>query len=120
MEDPTVANHILSNGDAYLYITSMREGYENLEESLDHGGMRVERFGMETIVVKRMLQTNNIHSLALFLGKNNTHKMTTVFVGKDSYGNLLIDANSPSSTAGRVYDLTTPCPPFNWSDIADE
>jgi len=103
-------NHMLTNKDAYQYLTSMQEGYNNFEAILDQEGQRVERFGLDAMVVKRMLMTKNIHTLGLFLGKNNQEKMTTVFIGMDKENNLLIDASTDISTAGKAFDFTAPCP----------
>lgn len=103
-------NHILPNKDAYQYLTSMKAAYSNFEATLDQEGQRVERFGLDAMVVKRMLMTKNIHTLGLFLGKNNKEKMTTVFVGMDFNNNLLIDESTDISTAGKAFDFTEPCP----------
>ncbi|WP_298511768.1 hypothetical protein [uncultured Kordia sp.] len=110
LDDVQGFNHILENTDAYEYITSMEKAYDNFEAALDQEGQRVERFGLDVMVVKRMLTTHNIHSLALFLGKNKKQKMTTVFIGKDKKGNLLINKSTDASTAGKAYDFTHPCP----------
>ncbi|WP_298511224.1 hypothetical protein [uncultured Kordia sp.] len=104
------SSHILENTDAYEYITSMKKAYNTFEATLDQDGQRVERFGLDVVVIKRMLATDNIHSLALFLGKNKKQKMTTVFIGKGKKGNLLIDNGTDISTAGRAFDFTDPCP----------
>ena len=104
-------NHILPNKDTYQYVTSMKVAYNNFEAILDQEGQRVERFGLDAMVVKRMLMTKNINTLGLFLGKNKKEKMTTVFIGMDQGNNLLIDASTDISTAGRAYDFTRPCPP---------
>jgi len=103
-------NHILKNKDAYQYVTAMKAAYNNFEATLDQEGQRVERFGLDAMVVKRMLMTKNIHTLSLFLGQNNKQKMTTVFIGMDTNNNLLIDASTDISTAGKAFDFTQPCP----------
>ena len=103
-------NHILKNKDAYQYVTAMESGYANLEAALDQEGQRVERFGLDAMVVKRMLMTKKIHTLGLFLGQNNKDKMTTVFIGMDANNNLLIDNSTDISTAGKAFDFTSPCP----------
>jgi len=103
-------NHILPNKDAYEYVTSMKAAYNNFEAVLDQEGQRVERFGLDAMVVKRMLLTQNINRLGLFLGKNKKQKMTTVFIGMDANNNLLIDANTDISTGGKAFDFTHPCP----------
>ncbi|PHS04340.1 MAG: hypothetical protein COA88_13620 [Kordia sp.] len=105
-------NHILTNKDAYQYLTAMKSAYNNFEASLDQEGQRVERFGLDAMVVKRMLMTQNIHRLGLFLGQNKKQKMTTVFIGMDQGNNLLIDASTDISTAGKAFDFTSPCPSF--------
>ncbi|WP_046755822.1 hypothetical protein [Kordia jejudonensis] len=103
-------DHILQNSDAYEYLTEMKKAYDDFEETLDQEGQRVERFGLDVIIVKRMLMTHDINSLGLFLGKNKQGKMTTVFIGKDKNDNLLIDAQAAESTAGMAFDHTLPCP----------
>ena len=103
-------NHILKNKDAYKYLGSMKSGYNNFEAILDQEGQRVERFGLDDMVVKRMLMTKYIHTLGLFLGKNNKVKMTTVFIGMDQSKNLLIDTSTDESTSGKAFDFTRPCP----------
>jgi len=103
-------NHILPNKDAYEYLTSVKKAYRNFEAVLDQEGQRVERFGLYTMVVKRMLMTKNIHTLGLFLGKNDKEKMTTVFIGMDKDNNLLIDSSTDISTAGKAFDFSQPCP----------
>ena len=103
-------NHILKNKEAYKYLASMKYGYNNFEAILDQEGQRVERFGLDAMVVKRMLMTKNINTLGLFLGKNNKEKMTTVFIGMDQDKNLLIDTSIDESTSGKAFDFTSPCP----------
>jgi hypothetical protein len=44
----------------------MNDAYRNFEAILDQGGQRVERFGLDAMVVKRMLMTKNINTLGLF------------------------------------------------------
>lgn len=108
--DSKGSSHVLENTDAYEYITSMKKAYDTFEATLDQEGQRVERFGLDVVVVKRMLATGNIHSLALFLGQNKKQKMTTVFIGKGKKGNLLINNSTDISKAGRAFDFTDPCP----------
>ena len=108
-------NHILPNKDAYQYVTSMNDAYRNFEVILDQGEQRVERFGLDAMVVKRMLMTKNINTLGLFLGINKKEKMTTVFIGMDSNNNSLINASTDVSYAEKVFDGTLPCP-----DACDE
>lgn len=103
-------NHMLTNKDAHQYLTSLQDGYNNFEAILDQEGQRVERFGLNAMVVKRMLKTKDIQTLGLFLGKNKKEKMTTVFIGLDMDNNLLINANTDSSIAGKAFDFTSPCP----------
>lgn len=103
-------NHILKNKEAYKYLTSMKKAYRDFEALLDQEGQRVERFGLDVMVVKRMLMTQNIHTLGLFLGKNNKEKMTTVFIGMDQDRNLLINTSTDESTSGKAFDFTHPCP----------
>ena len=103
-------NHILKNKEAYRYLASMKQGYNNFETILDQEGQRVERFGLDAMVVKRMLMTKSINTLGLFLGKNNKEKMTTVFIGMDQDKNLLIDTSTNESTSGKAFDFSEPCP----------
>lgn len=103
-------NHMLSNDDAFQYLNDMQKAYNQFEETLQHDGERVERFGLDALVVRRILMTTNIHSLGLFLGKNNEQKMTTVFIGKDKNGTLLIDDSSDLDGALSAFDFTSPCP----------
>jgi len=103
-------NHILPNKEAYQYLIDMKRSYTNFEATLDQEGQRVERFGLDAMVVKRMLMTKNIHTLGLFLGKNKKQKMTTVFIGMDANNSLLIDNSTNVSTAGKAFDFTHPCP----------
>jgi len=103
-------NHILKNKEAYRYLMSMKSGYNNFEAILDQEGQRIERFGLDAMVVKRMLMTKNISTLGLFLGKNNKEKMTTVFIGMDQDKNLIIDASTDELTSGKAFDFTHPCP----------
>ena len=88
----------------------MKSGYNNFEAILDQEGQRVERFGLDAMVVKRMIMTKNIHTLGLFLGQNNKDKMTTVFISMDGNSNLLINNSADISTVGKAFDFTRPCP----------
>jgi len=103
-------NHILPNKEAYQYLIDMKRAYTNFEATLDQEGQRVERFGLDAMVIKRMLMTKSIHTLGLFLGKNKKQKMTTVFIGMDANNSLLIDNSTNVSTAGKAFDFTYPCP----------
>ena len=113
--EPEIApleTHILPNQFAYEYLTSMDKAYSNFEQLLLHDGERVERFGLNPVIVQRMLNTKGINTLALFLGQNYNDKLTTVFIAKDKGGNLLIDDSDDVNTSGKAFDFTQPCPNF--------
>ena len=103
-------SHILPHQDAYRYLTSVKRTAIDFEQSLLQDGQRVERFSLNPGIVQRILNTKNIHSLALFPAQNDKEKLTTVFIAKDKGGNLLIDDSQDITTAGRAFDFTTPCP----------
>ncbi len=107
---PIEVSHMLPNKDAYKYLNNMNRAYTNFEAGLIYDGERARRFGLESAIVKRILATKDAHSVALFLGENKNQKITTVFIAKDSKGNLLINDNSDINTSGRAFDFTRPCP----------
>jgi len=109
-ENDPILNHILSNNDAYKYLTTMNKAYDDFEMLLDQSGLRVERFGLHIDVIARILSTKNSKSIALFLGKNSNEKLTTVLIAKDKKGQLLLDASNDEFTAARAFDFTKPCP----------
>jgi hypothetical protein len=108
VEDSKIT-HILQNSEAFNYLTKMQDAYNNFESVLDQEGQREERFGLDVDVVKRILNTADMNSLGLFLGINNKQKMTTVFIGKDKKGQLLIGENSKKERVS-AHDFTEPCP----------
>ncbi len=97
--------HILSGNDAFHYLLRASDYSTNFEASLSHNSVRVERFGMSALIVKQILQTEGIHSLALFFGVNDAGKRTTVFIAKDINGQFIIN------NTVRAWDFTSPCPP---------
>lgn len=100
-------SHILSNRDAYNYLEKGAASFTNFEATLTYDTFRIERFGINALVIKQILQTKGVNTLALFLGINNLGKRTTVLMAKDSTGNLLIN-----NTNARAFDFTNPCPPY--------
>ncbi len=109
LDAPSELTHILPNQDAYAYLMNVEKWYDNFEEYLMYEDQRVERFGLQKVVIKRILMTRYIHSMALFLGVNKKEKITTVLIGKDKNGNLLINKGD-INTGGRAFDFTEPCP----------
>ncbi|AXG71537.1 hypothetical protein KORDIASMS9_03794 [Kordia sp. SMS9] len=103
--------HILKNSEAFEYLTKMQNSYDNFEAIIDQSGQRIERFGLDANVVQRILHIDNIHSLGLHLGVNNNQKMTTVFIGKDKHGKLLLGGNTKNiNDEGDPFDFSKPCP----------
>jgi len=104
-------DHILTSDDAYQYLTGTGRSLIDLENALTQEGFRVERFGYDVAIVKRMLLTHDIDRLALFFGTNKNQKLTTVFIAIDKYDELIIDANMDAPTSGRAFDFSLPRPP---------
>ena len=102
----TEETHIISNEDAYRYITSMDKAYnnDNFQRGFTKQGLRVERIGFDAVVIQRILNTEDAKSLALFLGANKRQAFTTVLIAKDENGKLLIDNNTDLQTSGRAFD----------------
>lgn len=106
--------HIISNEDAYSYITSMDKTYNNnsFEKGLTSKGQRVESIGFDAVVIQRILNTKGAESIALFLGANKKQKFTSVLIAKDKNGKLIINNSTDIQTSGRAFDEGHRYPPF--------
>lgn len=98
--------HIISNEDAYNYITSMDKTYNSnsFEKGFRKQGVRVERIGFDAVIIQRILNTKGAESIALFLGVNKKQAFTTVLIAKDKNGKLLINNSTDLQTSGRAFD----------------
>ena len=110
IDEKLISPHILENKDVIQYLTEANKSFNAFESAFMHDGLKVERFGLEAVVLQRILQTHDMESLALFLGLNKTQKMTTVLIAKDTMGQLIMDSGGDIFTNGSAWDFTEPCP----------
>jgi len=106
-------SHIISNEDAYSYITSMNKAYNNdsFEKGFRKQGIRIDRIGFDAPVIQRILNTESAKSLTLFLGANKKQEFITILIAKDKNGELLINNSTDIETSGRAFDRGGKRPP---------
>lgn len=110
--------HLLPYKNAYTYINNWEKALQEhrIEALITYNNERIRYFSMPKEVVQKMVASQKVTSIALFLGLNNKNKLTTVFIQKNSTGYLLLNnsynksTTDPSNTEGNIYDFTSPCP----------
>jgi hypothetical protein len=110
--------HLLPYKNAYTYINNWEESiqHQQIESLITYNGERIRYFSTPKEVVKAMVSPQKVTSIALFLGLNDTNKLTTVFIQKNSAGSLLLNTAYnksgiyPEDNEGDIYDFTKPCP----------
>lgn len=105
-------SHLLSSGDAFIWISEWQKKLNNiseLDEVTSYKGNRFRYFSLEAEVVKAMLHNGN-SSIGVFLGINPKGKVTTILIGLDK-NNHVKKTSVTSEETEDIYDGTRPCPP---------
>lgn len=105
-------SHLLSSGDAFIWISEWQKKLNNiseLDEVTSYEGNRFRYFSLEAEVVKAMLHNGN-SSIGVFLGINPKGKVTTILIGLDK-NNHVKKTSVTSEETEDIYDGTRPCPP---------
>jgi len=105
-------SHLLSPGDAFIWINEWQKKLNNiseLDEVTSYKGNRFRYFSLEAEVVKAMLHKDK-SNIGIFLGINPKGKVTTILIGLDK-NNHVKKTSVTSEETEDIYDGTRPCPP---------
>lgn len=96
----------------YEYISKWQGALEsgNIHGAIKNKGTRYRYFSLKKEVVAEMIAKTRIDCIALFLGINADNKMTTVFLQKDIFKNLILYNKNHPIKSGEAFDFTQPCP----------
>ncbi len=111
-----IGKHLLTYSSTFSYISKWKALVEskNIFAAITDNGIRYRYYSLQKEVVADMIASQNVASIALFLGLNTSNELTTVFLQKSSddelilYNNLLLQKEGGND--GNAYDFTNPCP----------
>ena len=125
---PVVRPHLLSYQATFNYVDQWNKALasQDIENMISYSGVRYRHYSIEQEVIRDMISSENVESIALFWGLNINNELTTVLFKKDSNDSLILNANINNSShhvestnqeeeeeeeeEGEVLDFTLPCP----------
>ncbi|MEM9681291.1 MAG: hypothetical protein AAF901_13290 [Bacteroidota bacterium] len=103
-----IKKHVLNRDAAMRYLRQWDEAIHNsasLENKVSENGTRYKYFTMDKEAIAFLINKDEVVSLELFFGVNDNNKITTVFLGQDKNGDILLP-----NAQNIALDFTKPCP----------
>jgi hypothetical protein len=100
--------HVLDNKQAISYLKNWKAAQQDiaqLEAKLSYEGTRIKHYTITKEAISLLMNQENVTAVALAWGLNTDNKMTTVFLGQDAEGTILMP-----NKANMALDFTRPCP----------
>ena len=110
-----LSDHILNANTSYEYIQKWKKELKianNLNELTSYDGNRIHHFSIDLMVIKDLLNIQQISKMGLTIGINPENKITTVLYALDGNNSVIIPTavGNFETSGGVIYDFTRPCP----------
>lgn len=105
-----VNQHLLDAHQAGTYVQNWTDAIHQsngIEDLVAYQGTRIKHFTISKAAMAHLMNQEEVQDLALFWGLNQNLKLTTVFLGVDQNGSILLPNDK-----NLALDFTLPCPIF--------